>query len=84
MAEQREQQARGLPVTLTDQTIENEIEAGDRDRAAARADHRRAAESRPPKRSCHRLTETQSALSEGRITYWQAATITEETRHLTD
>jgi hypothetical protein len=80
--ERHEQEARGLPHTLSDETIENEIEAeiATALRLAPTTAGRRVAVAETLRDS---LTDTQTALREGKITYWQAATITEETRHLT-
>jgi hypothetical protein len=80
--ERQERESRGLPHLLTDQTIENEIEA--EVATALRLAHTTAGRRVAAAEALRdRLPDTQSALSEGRITYWQAATITEETRHLT-
>jgi hypothetical protein len=77
----REQDARGLPVSFTDQTIENDIEAeiGTALRLAPSTAGARVATAEA---LATRLPATQKALAAGKITYWHAVTMVRQTAHL--
>ena len=79
----REQEARGLPVSFSDQTIENDIEAevGTALRLASSTAGARVATAEA---LATRLPATQTALAEGRISYWHAVTMVRQTAHLDD
>lgn len=79
----REQEARGLPVTFSDQTIENDIEAeiGTALRLASSTAGWRVTTAEA---LAHRLPATQAALAEGKISYWHAVTMVKQTQHLDD
>jgi hypothetical protein len=81
--ERREQEARGLPSTFTDQTIENDIEAevATALRLASVTAGRRIATAEA---LASRLPATLAALTAGAISYWHAVTMVTQTEHLDD
>jgi hypothetical protein len=82
-ASRRDAEERGLPVVFSEQDVENDIEAevGVALRLSSRA---AAARVTTAQALCGRLSATHDALAAGQISYWHAAAIEQETRHLTD
>jgi hypothetical protein len=82
-ASRQQAEERGLAVVFSDQDVENDIEAevGVALRLSSRTAGSRVATAQ---QLCGRLSATQQALAAGQISYWHAAAIEQETRHLTD
>jgi hypothetical protein len=82
-ASRRDAEERGRPVVFSEQDVENDIEAevGVALRLSSRAAGARVTTAQA---LCGRLSATHDALAAGQISYWHAAAIEQETRHLTD